>query len=164
MKEIPLTQGKVALVDDEDYERVAAFKWHATCSSRKRRWYAARNATLPDGRQTKVRMHRFILNAVTALQVDHENGDGLDNRRSNLRPASNGQNQHNRSLSPSSTTGFKGVTFHRRWNRYYARIYNDGKEISLGYFADARSAAVAYDIRARELFGEFARTNFSLPV
>lgn len=160
MKEIPLTKGKVALVDDEDYERLVAFKWQATCNSRKRRWYATCNINLPNGQQTKTRMHRFILNAPKDLQVDHQNGDGLDNRRNNLRLATNSQNQQNRSLSPSSTSGFKGVSFHRGWNLYRARIYLDRKQISLGYFADARSAAIAYDASARKLFGKFAKTNF----
>lgn len=159
-KEIPLTKGKVAIVDAEDYERVAAHKWHATCSSRRRRWYAARNVTLACGRQTKVRMHRFILNAPSAFQVDHENGDGLDNRKCNLRKATNADNQHNRQLSVSTVSSFKGVKRERRTGRYEARLWHNGKAVHLGTFPTATEAARAYDAKAIELFGEFARPNF----
>ena len=97
MREIPLTQDKVALIDDEDYERIAAHKW---CAIRDRsQWYAARN-TQRDGRNTTVRMHREILGLSLGdgMETDHRNGDGLDNRRDNLRVATHAQNQANGSL------------------------------------------------------------------
>lgn len=158
-REIPLTRGMVAIVDAEDYDRVSAFRWHATRNSRNHRWYAARNVR-ENGNRSKVKMHRFIMDAPAHLQVDHRNDDGLDNRRNNLRLATQSQNQRNqRAIGGRNKTGFKGVS--QRKNGYIARIHVDNKPRQAGgLWATPEQAARAYDKKAKELHGEFARLNF----
>jgi len=151
--EIPLTQGLVALVDDADYAAVvAAGKWHANPD--KHTFYARRTFRRDGGRQM-VPMHRFITGWP---YVDHRNGDGLDNRRQNLRPADNSENSMNRGLAANNTSGFKGVSRHER--RWQSRIRLDGLLIHLGTFGTPEDAARAYDEAALALFGQFARPNF----
>jgi hypothetical protein len=123
VKEIPLTQGFVALVDD-------------------------------------VLMHRALL--AVAGPVDHTNGDGLDNRRANLRAATCTENARNVRVHRDNLAGWKGVSkapprVRARWR---ARIWVDGRELRLGYFDDPEAAARAYDAAAREYFGAFAALNF----
>jgi hypothetical protein len=154
--EIPLTQGKVALVDDED-AHLAEFKWHA-CRI-KRNWYAYRNVRLPSGRGTTQKMHRVILDPGHGRQVDHVNGDGLDNRRANLRPATNAENTRCGRMRSSNTSGYRGVVWAKWAGRWRAQITVDGRLISLGYFADPVDAARAYDAAAVKHFGAFARPN-----
>lgn len=158
MKEISLTRGYVALVDDEDYERVLeAAPWCASLNGRT--VYAQRANRRPDGGLTTEQLHQFI----TGLKyVDHANGDGLDNQRSNLRPATHGQNMFNKRLYKNSTTGFKGVTIKRggRYIRWQAQIQASKLHRHIGYFDTPEEAARAYDAVACELFGEFARLNF----
>lgn len=155
MKEIKLTQGKVALVDDDDFERVNAFKWQAFKNYQT--WYARRNeGTSP---RKNVRMHQYILGVKgKASQVDHCDGDGLNNQRSNLRIATMMQNQANRGPQRNNTSGFKGVYKHE--GNWRAQIKYKGEKISLGAYPDPAEAARAYDRKARELFGEFAWQNF----
>ncbi|MBV8278501.1 MAG: HNH endonuclease [Verrucomicrobia bacterium] len=104
-------------------------------------------------------MHRLIVNAPPGVQVDHVNGDGLDNRRANLRLASATQNAHNRKIRRDNTSGFKGVRFDQSSQRWDARITFQGKRYYLGLFVTAELAARTYDQAARRLFGDFARTN-----
>jgi hypothetical protein len=163
MKEIPLTQGKVALVDDSDYERVSVLMWRAQWDGHN--WYA-RHGKPRRGPVGLVFMHRFILGLTSGDQdVDHINGNGLDNRRNNLRIATQKQNSRNRRIPITNRTGFKGVQVNRYCKRtqmpYLATIKVNGKRIWMGPFATAEEAAHAYDAKARELFGEFARCNFS---
>lgn len=156
---IPLTQGKVAIVDLEDYDRLSQFKWHAFKG--RSGWYARRG--LND--RTWEWMHRFLAGAVKGQKVDHQNGDGLDNRRDNLRFTTNTLNNANRSRSKRTAFPYKGVriisrakpTTPRPWGAY---IRNEGKKIYLGTYRTAEDAARAYDEKARELFGEFACVNF----
>jgi hypothetical protein len=155
MMEIPLTQGIVALVDDEDYEALSQFKWHTERSGD--RFYARRKITVGPGRQDNVRMHHSIME--TTDQVDHENGNGLDNRRANLRLASQAQNQQNRGISKANSSGFKGVSWNKRKQRWIAYIHVGGKQHYLGAFSTPEQAALAYDRAAREKFGEFAHCN-----
>ena len=145
-----------AIVDDDDYELVSRHKWHATRKAGGDIYYAARCVRIGKYKQTKIRMHRFIVNAQDGVQVDHENGDGLDNRRSNLRITTNQQNQHNRSANKGKK--FKGVIVDKR--SYRARIYLHGEAFYMGPFASEDAAAKAYDAMAVEMFGPFARTNF----
>lgn len=108
-------------------------------------------------------MHRFILGLpVWNPPVDHKNGDGLDNRRSNLRVCSWAQNSGNRVLDSRNTTGFKGVSFCVANKKFHAALRAKGEAYHLGYFEDAISAAKAYDAGAIQHFGEFAKTNASL--
>lgn len=152
---IPLSGGYVALVDITDLATLAAMgAWHAVPSGRT--VYAARNDRRGD-RYATVRMH----NVITGLSyVDHVNGDGLDNRRSNLRPATHGQNMANKRRYRNNTSGFKGVTWHGQRERWQARLWSDGKQHYLGLHDTAEAAARAYDEAASSLFGTFARLNF----
>ncbi len=156
VKEIALTQGKVALVDDEDYEELSKFKWYA--AKNRKTWYVAR-AIGKRPHQRQVLMHREILGAQPGEQCDHINGDGLDNRRCNLRFCTNSQNQMNRRIY-GGTSRFKGVMWNKRHKMWYAQIKHDGKQYHLGCFHKQTDAAHAYDTAARNLFGEFARLNF----
>jgi hypothetical protein len=154
MKQIPLTKGKVALVDDGDYEELSKHKWHCTSNG-----YAARRVfDVPYGRI--VLMHREILAAPSDLHVDHRDGDHLNNQRENLRLATRSQNQSNRPCDRDNRAGYKGVSFCRPMKKYRARISVSGREVTIGYFDDPVEAARAYDAMARELHGSFARCNF----
>jgi hypothetical protein len=160
MVEIPLTQGKVAIVDDE-WACLAEFKWTARRDRDSDRWYARRGG--PDGREIK--MHRVILGITDRrLDTDHKNGDGLDNRDENLRPATRSQNLANQRVNRQNTSGFKGVYWDSgtgsRNKRWRARIKVNGKSRPLGGFASREEAGRAYDAAAREIHGEFACVNF----
>lgn len=155
MKEVPLTRGYVALVDDDDYDRVmAAGSWCVRPSGQTA--YAQRRI-VRDGKGTTISLHQFLTGLTN---IDHVNGDGLDNQRHNLRPATRGQNMGNRRLPQNSATGFKGVTKRKVGYRYQAQIGANGKHYYLGNFATAEEAARAYDAAAIRHFGEFARLNF----
>jgi len=156
MKTIELTRGLVAIVDDEDYERLSAWKWHAVTDYRGES-YACRHAKKGEPGPRYVLMHRMICQ--TDKDVDHRNGDGLDNRRENLRPATRSQNIANSRPSSSSKSGLKGVDWHRQRGKWRAQITVLGRHQYLGLFATALEAAAAYDRAAVEAFGEFARTN-----
>jgi HNH endonuclease len=159
MVEVPLTQGKVALIDDEDAERVLAYKWCTQWDKSSPRWRAIRYSGRKHGRRTAL-LHRFIMDAPDGVQVDHINQDPLDNRRSNLRLATNSQNNCNKGRHIDSSTGFKGVWRHKKLGAFQAGIEHQGKKYHLGYFTTAEEAARAYDIAALMLHGEFARVNF----
>ena len=166
MKEIVLTRGYRALVDDEDFEWLTSWSWCALSATYKgevQNVYACRK----EGSR-RLYMHREILDAKTGLDVDHINGIGLDNRRSNLRVATRSQNQHNstRLIGPS---GYMGVSYldpaNPKYARYAERPYKakiqlQGRAVHIGYFATAEDAAMARDVKALELMGEFARLNF----
>jgi hypothetical protein len=169
MREIPLTQGKVALVDDEDYEALNAFKWYAYRSCRT--YYAQRMARRPDGGWNHEDMHRAILARkleralVKGEKTDHWNGDGLDNQRGNLRLATNAQNNRNcrrRRSNPSSQ--YLGVSWdkcRKKWRaQWRAQMMVNGEPIFLGYHTTELAAAEAreaYVIAHPELM---ARLNF----
>lgn len=159
MKELELTRGLVALVDDEDYDSVGAFKWHVVG---KRTIYARRDF----GTDQYVLMHRAIIGAVDGQAVDHVNGNTLDNRRANLRIATAAENCMNRKRRSDCKSRFKGVRFCDRskcgrQDRWTARIQTGGKRATVGSFKTEIAAAIAYDCAAREHFGPFARLNFS---
>jgi len=155
MKEIQLTQGKVAIIDDEDLEKVYQYKWCA-CKGGKT-FYAQRNIKI-NGKYTMVSMHRFIMDYPIGLQVDHINHNGLDNRKENLRVCNAAQNQWNQKSRTDNASGFRGVSlFGKKWR---AHIRISSKKIYLGSFNAKEEAAFAYDKKAVELFGEFACLNF----
>lgn len=147
---IPLTRGKFAKVDYDDVDRLATMgDWHFSNG------YALHNVP---GRTSQVRMHRVIMDAPDDKQIDHINGDKLDNRRENLRLATNAENQRNTKRRSDNTSGYKGV-----WQitngRWRARLAVDGRDIHLGYFDTAEEAAAVRDVAALKYHGEFARTN-----
>jgi hypothetical protein len=160
MKEMQLTQGQVALVDDEDFEALIAHKWQAQFSPDTGTYYAVRT-TAPDsnGKRRAILMHDQIMNPPVGFEVDHRRrADTLDNRRGNLRNATKSQNNCNQGLRSDSTTGFKGVHLHG--TGYQARVQVNGVRQYLGTFSTAVEAAYKYDVKALELHGEFAVLNF----
>lgn len=160
MKEIKLTQGKVALVDDEDYEKVNCFKWNAIKD--RNTFYAKRNIKVSNGlqRQTTIQMQRLIFGYCGILKIDHRDGNGLNNQKSNLRFATTSQNGMNRKPNKCALSKFKGVSFHKRHLKFISSIRINGNSYHLGYFTNEIEAAKAYDVKALELFGEFAYLNF----
>jgi hypothetical protein len=153
---VALTQGRVALVDRADLETIAEHRWYA--ARQHRTWYAQRIIHLPDGSRTSLKMHRLIFPG--SEQVDHVNGNGLDNRNANLRGATAAENNHNACKRLDNTSGFKGVYWNTRDRRWRARIEVSGRKIHLGCHDDLEEAARAYDAAARERFGAFASLNF----
>ena len=155
MKTIPNKHNKEIIVDDEDYDRVMEYKWLTV--ERPNTYYA--QMTRKHDRQY---LHRFVLGLVSGdgKQVDHINGNGLDNRKSNLRLADHKQNGANTTNRIKSATGYIGVYHHHYGTNFIARIRANGKKKHLGCFDIADAAARAYDAAAKELFGEFAQTNF----
>ncbi|MCI0392234.1 MAG: HNH endonuclease [Acidobacteria bacterium] len=157
MIEVPLTKGQVALIDDEDAERVLAHNW---CARKDRGiWYAVRTYRRGQGTAYML-MHRLILNAPPGMETDHINRNGLDNRRLNLRLVTTSQNQWNRARNFNNQTGFKGVCWHKRRKKFYAKTQQHGVALHIGSFDTAIEAARAYDATTRLLRGEFARVNF----
>ncbi len=155
---IPLSRGMFALIDAVDYDRVVAMgKWCADPSSST--FYARKNIYHPEDRSlTSLLMHNFITGWT---YVDHVNGDGLDNRRNNLRQANHSLNMRNKRLYRNNTSGFKGVMRNRgKGKPWYAAIKKDGRIYRLGNHLTPEDAARAYDKAALDLFGEFARLNF----
>jgi hypothetical protein len=152
MKLIPLTQGKFAMVDDDMIERLSRFKWCVQKNGKWKQWYAVSRE--PGGK--RVYMHHVVMGCVT--MIDHKDGDGLNNQRYNLRPATDSQNQANTGISSRNTSGFKGVTRHK--NGWQVQIRHQGRRRYVCRSQDIIEAAKAYDRAARELFGEFAKTNF----
>ncbi len=160
MKTIALTQGFVALVDDEDYDRVSAFKWSATKT--KTNVYAVRKVRTRSGRTTSQLLHRFIMGVThPRIDVDHQDRRGLNCQRHNLRVCVRGENNANKPKTRGASL-YKGVSWDssRGLWRAYVTVHNTSK--FLGRFQDERDAASAYDAAARAAFGEFANCNFPL--
>ena len=157
MKEIILTQGKAALVDDKDYIELSKFKW---CAAKNRNtWYVVRQQW-NEGKPKTIFMHRIILSAKTGQICDHINGNGLDNRRLNLRFATNNQNCWNSDSHMKGTSQFKGVRLNKRKkNNWSAAIKVYKKRIYLGTFKTEKEAAIAYNKAALQYHGEFAKIN-----
>lgn len=159
-RSIPLSRGLCAIVDDADYEALSQHTWHAKpASQRDERYYACTKIL-----GKLVYMHRFLMKPDEGLTVDHINGDGIDNRRGNLRLASRSQNNANRVTSPNSN-GYRGVGSYTRRNKtYYRASVGRGAARSLGrWHSDPALAAQDYDAIALARFGDFARLNFPRP-
>jgi len=155
---LPLSQGKTAVIDFEDFEKVRGFKYHYST-----RGYAARNFPVqaPGRRQTRSYLHHDIFGKVEAgLEIDHWDRNKLNNRRANLRAVTHIQNMANQGTRRNSKSGFSGVSWSSRAGKWLARVKLNGQSAHVGYFNNAEEAARAYDSKAKELFGEFARLNF----
>ena len=152
-KVLPLSQGKVAIVDPYEFERLKQYKWHTTKSGRS--YYAVRSA---NGKSIK--MHRQITNAPKGLVVDHINHHGLDNRKTNLRLCTKQQNNCNSRSFRHKTSKYKGVFKEKGSKKFRAYIRFNKKPVHIGMFVSEIDAAKAYDEKAVELFGEFAYLNF----
>jgi len=154
MKEIPLTQGKVAIVDDEDFEWLSQWKWHCM------KGYAARHPAGPHG-QKYIYMHRKIMRTPDDMDADHINHNTFDNRRLNLRNCTHAENSRNQITQKRSITGFKGVSFDSERKKWKAQIQLNSIGKIIGRFSTPEAAARAYDEMAKKLFGEFTNLNFS---
>ena len=156
MKEIKLTQGKFAIVDDDDFKKLNQYKWH-TCVG-KNTFYAIRSVYKINGKQTTIRMHREIMNAPKDIKIDHKFHNGLDNRKENLRFCNTQQNNFNRkTFNKNNKLGVKGVCWHNDHKKFMANIQIDNKIICLGYFNVLGDADSVYRIAEEKYFGEFAR-------
>lgn len=159
-KLIPLTKNQFAKVDTEDYEWLSQYSWRAI----KKPTYYAQRSWNENGKTRSIKMHREILKIYDpSVMVDHINGDTLDNRKENLRLCSNSQNQANRDIPITNTTGFKGVQYIKnpryKYKKYKAAIVHQGKQHFLGCFYTAEDAAKAYNEAAIKFFGPFAKVN-----
>lgn len=151
MKKIPLTKGQFTLVDDEDYSYLNQWKWFCEFHM-----YAVR-----DYRGKRMKMHRVIMDAPQGLEIDHIDGNGLNNQKQNLRIVTHAQNQKNMKKPITNTSGYKGVSWDQVRRKWVAYIWN-GKSINLGGYSTKLEAAEAYDKAALSYFGDFAKTNRSL--
>ncbi len=153
MKEIKLTQGKVALVDDCDFEWLNKWKW---CYGE---GYAVRAFKKADGKWTTVKMHRLILDTPKGKHTDHKDHNGINNQRKNIRICDYAQNQFNQRKKEGLSSKYKGVNFFKRDKRWYAHITTKGKMRHIGSFKTEEEAARAYNGEAEKFYGEFALLN-----
>mgnify|MGYP001571278685 CR=1 FL=1 len=156
-KKIKLTRGYSAVVDDEDYDNFNRFHWHAVGYGKC--VYAARNGPKTQGKRKYIYLHREILSDGGSLEIDHINGDGLDNRKLNLRKCTHQQNMFNAKKKHGSSK-YKGVYFNKKIKKWCAQIHPNGKRVHIGYFQSEIDAARSYNQTASKLCGEYARLNF----
>src|ERR1035437_455247 len=162
MREIELTQGKVAFVDNEDFKWLSQWKW---CVSKGNKAFYGMRREQRNGRSKNIKMQNAILEHYggqpipEGYTIDHIDGDGLNNQKSNFRLATHDQQQQNRGLQGNNTSGYIGVSLHKKTQKHRARIEVGGKEIHLGLFDDPIEAAHVRDAAAIEQYGEFAKLN-----
>jgi hypothetical protein len=154
-RRIPLNKGRFAVVDAADFEMLSHWKWSLVGNG-----YAVRFVVQSNGKQVCIYMHRMVALPDPGEQVDHINHDTLDNRRCNLRTCSGSENASNGAPNPRNTSGFRGVTWSRRKQKWVAQIHHQRRGRFLGEFHDPVAAALAYDAAAREMHGAFAVPNF----
>lgn len=160
MKKIKLTQNKFALIDNEDYRLISKYKWCAV-NNHNYTYYALSGCWNKQTKKVKqIRMHRLIMGITDPkIQIDHINGNGLDNRKKNLRVCNNSQNHMNQEKRKFCSSRFKGVYWYKLLNKWRARIYMNGKSKDLGHFDNEIEAAKVYNEAAIRYFGEFAKLN-----
>ena len=160
-RRIPLSRGEHAIVDPDDYAWLSQYNWHVSGSNGS--FYAVRNTGQRRGqKRVAVKMHREILRVPDGMFVDHINHNGLDNRKANLRPATQAQNARNRRKRSTSKvhSKYKGLTWYKSQKRWAVRIMVDRKSKFIGYFDNELDAAKAYDMAAKKYHGQFAGLNF----
>jgi hypothetical protein len=160
MRELPLTQGEFAIVDDEDFHRLSFPKWQLWKNKRGNKYAFRKLWNKTSKRYESQWLHREILGLTSSdYQVDHKDNNGLNNVRSNLRIATNAQNCANKNKAQNKSSSFKGVSFKKRINKFESYIRVDGRYISLGYFSNETEAAKSYNAAALKHFGQFAKLN-----
>lgn len=153
MKVIELTKGHVAIVDDEDFQSLAQWRWHWSDG------YARRRKTIGFKKTVVVGMHAEIMNPGEGFEADHINGSKLDNRRSNLRLSTRSQNSMNKRVMSNNKLGMKGVCFSKHQGKFRATITKMGATRHIGWFDTSEQAKAAYDKAAIEIHQQFARLN-----
>jgi len=160
MKYLPLNKGLYALLDDDDFFRIRQRGWHAV---KKYQITYVRRTVGKRGQQKCVYLHHEVLGVISGKHIDHINGDGLDNRKENLRITSPSHNQANRkNKNKNNTSGFRGVTFSKRDQIWIAQIMVNRRCLCVGRFDSAIEAAKARDAAALKIFGDCAVLNFPL--
>ena len=155
MKKIKLTQNKYALVDDNDFEELNKFKWHALKDENT--FYTGRKIWDKKTKKQKyITMHRVIMKTPKGKETDHIDNNGLNNQRSNLRIVTHSQNQMNKGMSKNNTSGFKGVSWDKNSKKWLALIRFNGKQIYLGVYTTKEEASEAYIKACIKYHGEFA--------
>jgi hypothetical protein len=152
-KEIILTQGKVAIIDDDDFEYLNQFKWYANNN------YAVRCFTVSKNKVNRILMHREIMKPNKGMVIDHLDGNTLNNQKNNLRICTHAENMRNSKISINNKSGYKGVSYQENSNNYRAQIKFNNKKINIGDFIDPIDAAKAYNAAALKYHGEFANLN-----
>lgn len=167
MKEIMLTKGKTVIVDDEDFGELSKHSWYAWFNKTDGKYRALRNY-VKDGKSHNLKMHRQIMGVIDPMiKIDHIDGNPLNNQRSNLRVATSAQNNQNAKKQAGRSSKYKGVIWNKKLSKWRGRIQipnptgnGPGKLIDLGLFREEKLAALAYDAKAKEIFGSFAKLNF----
>ncbi len=153
---VPLTQGKVAVIDALDAETVSEYNWHAKQNGK--RLYAFARTVGPSGKVHDIQMHRLLMGEPDNMDIDHVDGDGLNNRRNNLRLATKSENGRNRGANVTNTSGFKGVSWHKAAGRWLAQITVKRKNKYLGLYNTPEEAHAAYCDASKKYHGEFGRS------
>ena len=156
-KEIILTQGKVAIVDNEDYDYLNQFKWYA--SNKNGKFYVQKKITVSKNKTTCISMHRFIMKPNKGMVIDHLDGNPLNNKKNNLRICTHAENMRNSKIRINNKSGYKGVSYQENSNNYRASIRFNNIKINIGDFIDPIDAARAYNEAALKYHGEFANLN-----
>jgi hypothetical protein len=160
MQKIELTQGKFALVDDEDYAELIKYKWFARRGKLKKSFYAFRNKKVGPNQYKTILMHREILQITDSNTIiDHKDFNGLNNQKNNLRIATSSQNMAHRTPKAGSTSKYLGVYWSAHCNKWRAQMSKNRKRKHLGLFETEEQAALAYNKAAMQLHGEFANLN-----
>jgi hypothetical protein len=156
---VPLTQGYEAVIDADDVHLVSGWNWSARVNrnrGRVRQVYAIR-AEYEAGKQSIVRMHRVVAKTSEGKFADHIDGDGLNNRKANLRDATPSENAFNKKKSSGNASGFKGVHWHKKSGKWQAQIGINYARVSLGLFETAEAAAAAYASASAQIHGRFGK-------
>ena len=159
MKEIPLTQGKVALVEDRDYGYLMSWKWMASRQKNGDFYAKRRKAGKRCDKHVSIYMHRVIVNTAEGMTTDHRNSNTLDNRRSNLRLCNKSENAHNCGVRSDNSSGHRGICWHKKARKWQVRLKSHGVDKYLGLYKDLDKAIIARKTAEEKYVGEFAFNN-----